>query len=656
MKLNTALTRDHSSAGFGETRQFGFEMNAFAFHAVIDGIYSDKIGAPVREYMTNAWDAHRMVGKDDVPFVVMAPSTFHPYFMVRDFGPGMTHEEVTERATTMFASDKRDTNVQAGMLGLGMKSGFAYTSQYTITCYTGSEKREYVCFLDESGAPSVTAMDPVADSEPRGVKVTFPVKQHDIHRFCTAVEKVMIGFDPMPKVLNDQWKPAEPTTIMKGSNFRIVNSHLIKRPYVQQGCVLYPLNLGEFLDNYDYGFTSLPIIIDVPIGTASVSTSRESLGYDAETKANLERIYGQVLREISQNIQATLDEPDNFHDACARFDQLKSKFHSSMIPQFPKWRERFILKRYFDWNGSAGARIRANFLEAYDPLDWSSAGGRGEKIEPQDLKDAVIAWDAFDCTFGRDRLRRYRSENPDVAVIWLKDDNVQGAVNYYGVETVVDLRKYERLMLPRGSRGASRSRKDIRSFTPTRWIHENYDLDQPTIYVHSEFNDYRICGKLVGHDTARDWVEIAGFLGKLPEHTSVIVLMKDQRSLPEGRNWVHLDEILQDIVKEFDPVAYQKRAEVQSFYCNSLVNRLRDRKDQLPKRLQKLFDDVEYTANTLADTKRRALWLSLSGKQMPTIRTTLWERFRKLTARYPLLSMVERNDEFLDHYLKLIAR
>ncbi|RUU76122.1 hypothetical protein EOC06_28100, partial [Mesorhizobium sp. M7A.F.Ca.MR.362.00.0.0] len=92
--LNTARAEDFHSGGLTEARSFGFEMNAIAFHAVIDGIYSDKILAPVREYATNAYDAHIAAGKRDVPFILMAPSTLSPYFMIRDFGPGMTHEVV----------------------------------------------------------------------------------------------------------------------------------------------------------------------------------------------------------------------------------------------------------------------------------------------------------------------------------------------------------------------------------------------------------------------------------------------------------------------------------------------------------------------------------------------------------------------------------
>ncbi len=423
-------------------------MNSFAFHAVIDGIYSDKIAAPVREYSTNAYDAHRMVGKDDVPFELMAPSSFHPYFMVRDFGPGMTHDEVMDRATTMFASDKRDTNNQVGMLGLGMKSGFAYTKQYSITCYDGEEQRDYVCFLDDTGAPTVTAMAPVPSTEPRGVKVTFPVRQGDIPRFRHAISKVMIGFDPMPKVINDQWQPARPTITMEGSNFRIVKSDHIGSPHIRQGCVLYPLDVAQIDENYTYEDRQVPIIIDVPIGTASVSTSRESIGYDAVTKQNLAEAYRKARAEIRERLQETLDEPDDFHDACIRYRELRRQLHDSLMKGPMRWRDTFVLRPHFHLDGSPSAQIRVNLLQPGDPLEWDNSSNRTRRrtreFDIELFKGAVIALDKT-CTQGKDRLRRYRQDNPDRTVLWVKKGD---AVEQYGIDEVVDLATIEPLKLP----------------------------------------------------------------------------------------------------------------------------------------------------------------------------------------------------------------
>jgi hypothetical protein len=121
MKMNTARVETFER-GVQARGSFKFELNGMAFHAVIDGIYGDKVRAPIREYCTNAYDAHLAAGKGDVPFDVQLPSRFDLTFRVRDYGIGMSHDEIMGLYSTMFASSKRDSNDQVGMIGLGSKS------------------------------------------------------------------------------------------------------------------------------------------------------------------------------------------------------------------------------------------------------------------------------------------------------------------------------------------------------------------------------------------------------------------------------------------------------------------------------------------------------------------------------------------------------
>lgn len=657
MKLNN-VAYDHSSVGFGEARRFGFEMNAMAFHAVIDGIYSDKIGSPVREYATNAYDAHIMAGTPDKPFVIMAPSTFNPYFMVRDFGPGMTHDEVMDRATTMFASNKRDTNDQVGMLGLGMKSAFAYTKQYTITCYDGAEQRDYVCFIDGDGAPTVTAMDPVSSTEPRGVKVSFPVQQGDIYRFQAAISKVMIGFDPMPQVLNDQWKPSRPTDTFVGSNFRIVKSDYIKQPHIRQGCVLYPLDLSQIDASATWEDKQLPIIIDVPIGTASVATSRESLGYDEITKGNLADIYQKVRWEIQDTLQTALDEPDNFLDACIRYRELSTSLGTAMV-ETPKWRGKHQLRSSFPY---VYDYIRLAVLYAYEDLAWAPPRQPGRrahhrdvpKLKPEELQQLTVVWEADDCKFAKDRLRMFRSKNPSVGVLWVKTEDLEDFTDVYGIETVVDLRDYDRLKLPstkRPSRGLKKT--DIRLFDKWRSL---TDPPERAIYVQSEGTKYRVFDEVLDFDqVSAKYLNLARNCGLID--APVIVLMKNQKSLVSDA-WVSLEDVLKDGAKQFNLKRYTMQCEIQGFLGSDyLVSRLRDRMNQLPKRLKAFFDKVPTVDRlTTIDHNMAKLWMLITGKETGGYTIGLQQKFKAITERYPLLPIAAKDDVQLDHYLKLIAR
>ncbi len=130
--------------GLGETEGFKIAASGKAFRSLIDSIYSRKEEAPVRELLTNAWDAHIAAGKIE-PFHLHLPSRLFPTFYVRDYGPSMSHEFVMERYTTLFDSTKdgaRDDdvaviapNAQVGSWGLGSKTPFAYTDAFTLTCW-----------------------------------------------------------------------------------------------------------------------------------------------------------------------------------------------------------------------------------------------------------------------------------------------------------------------------------------------------------------------------------------------------------------------------------------------------------------------------------------------------------------------------------------
>ncbi|RWM32580.1 MAG: hypothetical protein EOR77_21355 [Mesorhizobium sp.] len=657
--LNTAPV-EFASGGITGARAFGFEMNAVAFRAVIDGIYSDKILAPVREYATNAYDAHIAADKADQPFILMAPSTFSPYFMVRDFGPGMSDEDVNKRATTMFGSDKRDRNDQVGCLGLGMKSGFAYTNQFTITCFDGETKREYICFEDETGKPNVS--DPIETpcDEPRGVMIKIPVKQGDIQRFRTAIERVMIGFDPMPNVLNDQWTPSSPTVLMSGANYRIINSAHIKSPHIRQGCVLYPLDIAQLVQVDDYDEVKIPIIIDLPIGTASVSTSREQLGYDEPTKDNLRLIWQQVRQDIRTELQATLDEPDNYLDACIKYRELSNRLGKAMIKS-PQWRGQRTLRTSFSYL-SAG---RAAVLKSWDDIQFSpprQPSGRARyyqtapSLTPEDLKPLTVIWEAEDCRFAKDRIRMFRSENEDADLLWVKADTKEKIVEHYGVETIVDLRDFERLKLPRTTRPrAALTKQDIRTFDRFRNI---VNEPEKAVYVFSEANNYAVLGQVLDYDQVRTrYIKRLRDLGVIDE-IHVIVLMKNQRNLPKDRpGWVHLDELLRDTVAGFNPKAHAIKTDVSLFRQERMVNLLRNKLELLPKRLRDLLTKAaSMPANTYHECLMAQLWLEVTGKTLPEVSTDFSRRFTKLTAGYPLLHVLANNDEHLTHYLKLIAR
>ena len=123
MKLNT--TSSHIEIqGELEQGSFGIKQSPKAFQILSSGLYSNKPMAIVRELSANAADAHVLNGNQAVPFEIKLPNRLDSQFYLKDFGPGLSHDQVMRLYTTYFDSTKSESNDFIGGLGLGSKSPF----------------------------------------------------------------------------------------------------------------------------------------------------------------------------------------------------------------------------------------------------------------------------------------------------------------------------------------------------------------------------------------------------------------------------------------------------------------------------------------------------------------------------------------------------
>jgi hypothetical protein len=123
------------TTGVTTSRQFRMSAKRVAKSAQILGesLYNDRALAIIREYSTNAHDAHIMIGTPERPIHVTLPTSLSSVFKVRDFGPGIPESDIYNVYTAYFESTKEDEADMNGFLGLGSKAGFAYADTFTVT-------------------------------------------------------------------------------------------------------------------------------------------------------------------------------------------------------------------------------------------------------------------------------------------------------------------------------------------------------------------------------------------------------------------------------------------------------------------------------------------------------------------------------------------
>ena len=311
MKLERKGTPATISGAAGGPEKFKITASRIAFNILSSGLYSNKIAACIRELSCNAYDAHVVAGKKDTPFEIHLPTSFEPWFTVKDFGVGLSHEGMINLYTTYFASDKNNSNDLIGAMGLGSKSPFCYTEGFTVTSRFEGMTRIYSAFITEQGTPSVVLQ--TEENTPgvsNGLEVTFPVKESDCWEFENNAKNVLEAFNPRP-VLNQKLEINSTKYVMKTDSWGMraeADTHQGDGVRALQGMVYYSIGkidiskMGPELQR----LTEMPLDLFFPIGELQVAASREALQLDPVTVANitkaLENVYHGLVAEVKKKI------------------------------------------------------------------------------------------------------------------------------------------------------------------------------------------------------------------------------------------------------------------------------------------------------------------------------------------------------------------
>jgi len=196
MKLADKTIEVHSR-GLSSSNQFTIQQSSKMFKLLSDSLYSDKVQAVIRELSTNAYDAHIASGNKNL-FKVTLPTQANPNFVVRDYGTGLSREDMENLYTTYGASNKNNSNDFVGCLGLGSKSPFAYTNSFSTTSYYSGKAYTYIAAMNQEGIPSLNLISVVETNEPNGLEISFAVKQCDFGEFTTKAKRIFHYFKMKP--------------------------------------------------------------------------------------------------------------------------------------------------------------------------------------------------------------------------------------------------------------------------------------------------------------------------------------------------------------------------------------------------------------------------------------------------------------------------
>jgi hypothetical protein len=323
------------------TNQSEFKMKTSqkAFQ-ILSSLYSDKPLAIVRELGCNAMDSHVASGQPNRPFHIHIPNMVEPWLTIQDFGTGISHENIYEIYSVYFASTKTNTNTQVGMLGLGSKSPFCYTDNFTITSIHNQIKRVYNAYFNQNGMPAIALVSQENTNEENGVAIQIPIKQNDIQNFYHAIFKAFRFFDVKPdctggKIDWDNDAPDFSGTFWK-SFTKISGSS-----YAIMGGVAYPIDIYKLSDEHYELLRKAGLVIKFQIGELDVTPSRESLMYHDWVIDALNAKLTLVKKDFVSCVENTIKSSPNLIDALKAIYMLKDQWsflNSTMLNGKVLWK------------------------------------------------------------------------------------------------------------------------------------------------------------------------------------------------------------------------------------------------------------------------------------------------------------------------------
>ena len=245
----------------GEANSFTIKQSAFMAELLSKKLYRNPTLAVIRELISNAIDV------SGCNIDIQAPSFLEPTFVVRDYGTGLSRDDIMTLYTTYGESTKRDTNSVIGGFGVGSKSPFALTDTFTVTSRYKGERTDYVCYKDK-GFPRIREVCSAHTDEPDGLEVRVPIE--DIQRFNEELDRYVWYAQKLGYHLRHEVKE-KPTVFYEDSKVLITTDYKsCGGTYLSMGPNLYAMSV----DRARFGAI---IVFKGKIGDCPVSASRESL-------------------------------------------------------------------------------------------------------------------------------------------------------------------------------------------------------------------------------------------------------------------------------------------------------------------------------------------------------------------------------------------
>lgn len=340
--------------------------------------YTDSSGATVREYATNALDAHMEAGVTR-PIEITSPTAENPCYIVQDFGYGMTRDFLLSNFSKYRFSTKRGDKNANGMYGLGSKAALSEVNAFSIESISEGYKTFARIYKSEDGSNvSILAHDKT--DEPTGTRIIINVGEYKVEEYETKITEFFYFWDPetvlvdgqRPKnVIEDNYQYVERFGYIENTRYRWDATLRIL-----QGNVVYTVN-GLTDGQKGKLYTTFPtlnkknVILEVPNGTLAYTDSREGIVNSADNLAKIGRHIGNMQRFMFANMEKDLNNETDPWKALCMMESYREMFGAQALEDVKYIHADLNLK-----------------FDAYRAFSWTPKGNRRE-MKPYEINERV---------------------------------------------------------------------------------------------------------------------------------------------------------------------------------------------------------------------------------------------------------------------------
>lgn len=337
-------------------------LTAQSYSLILENLYKDPLGAVLRELTTNAVEAHQMAKSTDKKVAIQLPNLLNTDLIIRDFGTGLTDEEIEKYLNCLFSSSKSDDNNAMGGFGLGSKSPLALVDSFSLVSVKNGYQYDYMWIKEKGEIPTPIFQGKAKTTRENGITITVPlgssakVPLQNLQRHVAESanrqlfafrENVMFVEDasvPYSSLVDISSKIFTSTCVLDLPNISIYsdtqfttnsNNYYYRQPtaksYVQIGSVVYDYAFANIsLDKLASLFTNLKnfvVNIKAPIGSLDLPMSREEVNMTDQNRTVISKAVENAIADIQKHITSL--SFDSKTDAKGYYTQIKAYSASS---------------------------------------------------------------------------------------------------------------------------------------------------------------------------------------------------------------------------------------------------------------------------------------------------------------------------------------